>query len=351
MARKTSTTAAPEAVADEAREVDAKLAPVDTPVIDNAAMVSEPLIAAQGAKPRRSGFFAGLVLGVVAAGAGYGVATLYPIQQPARQDIAPLVAQIEELQARIAALPDPTARLDQVEQAVKAAPDLGQITGEIMARLVALEARPSGVSAQMQRDIAALQMQSKPFDPAPAVKAAIAAEMEAVQKSAADLRAEAEVAAQQASRTASIALLRAALDTGAPYVSANLADMPAVLADHAETGLPSLTTLKETFPDAARLALEAALRANMGGTWAERVTNFLRAQTGARALTPREGNDPDAILSRAEAALTAADLPRVLAEIQTLPPEAQTALQDWTNRATLRQSAIEAVTALAVKKE
>ena len=147
-------------------------------------------------------------------------------------------------------------------------------------------------------------------------------------------------------------MLRAALDTGAPYASAtSMADLPPVLADHAETGLPSLTALKASFPDAARLALEAALRADMGGTWAERVTNFLRNQTGARSLTPREGNDPDAILSRAEAALNAADLPRALTEIQSLPPEAQTALQDWTTNAALRQSALEAMTALAAKKE
>lgn len=337
MARKTSTSAAPEDMAQPVTEVVTETA------------VAEPVIAAPSPlKPNRTGFLAGVLVGVVAAGAGYGVATLYPLQGSTTQDIAPLLAQIDALKTQIAEIPNPSARLDQLEQAIKASPDLGQIT----ARIVALEARPSGVSAQMQADIAALQAQSKPFDPAPAVRAAIAAEMSAVQKSAADMQAEAQAAAAAATRTAQIALLQAALDTGAPYVSAtSLPDMPAVLLDHAETGLPSLSALKSSFPDAARLALEAALRANMGGTWAERVTNFLRAQTGARALTPREGNDPDAILSRAEAAVSAADLPKALAEIQSLPPEAQAALQDWTNLATLRQSAIDAVTALAAKKE
>ncbi len=332
MARKTSTIATPEDAAQP--ETEAVVAPV----------VVEP----SPVKPHRSGFLAGVLVGVVAAGAGYGVATFYPLQPPVVQDMAPLQAEIDTLKAQIAAVPDPSARLDQLEQTIKAAPDLGQIT----ARIVALEARPSGVSAQMQADIAALQAQSKPFDPAPAVQAAIAAELDAVKKSAADMQAQAEAAAKKATRTAQIALLRAAMDTGAPFASAkDMADLPAVLADHADTGLPSLTVLRETFPDAARLALEAALRANMGGTWAERVTNFLRAQTGARALTPRDGNDPDAILSRTEAALNAADLPRALAEIQTLPPEAQTALQDWTTNATLRQSALEALTALAATKE
>lgn len=341
MARKTSTNAAPE----QAQEPT----PMDQPTGESPEIVAEPAIPeTPSPKPNRSGFLAGVIVGVVAAGAGYAVATIYPFQKPTAQDTAPLLAQIDDLRAQIAALPDPSARLDQLEQAVKSAPDLGQIT----ARLMALEARPSGVSTQMQADIAALQAQSKPFDPTPAVQAAIAAEMDAVKNAAAAMRADAETAATQATRTANIALLRAALDTGAPYVSAtSLPDLPPVLADHAETGLPSLTVLKDSFPDAARLALEAALRANMGGTWAERVTNFLRAQTGARALTPRDGNDPDAILSRVEAALNVADLPQALAEIQTLPPEAQTALQDWTTSATLRQSALDALTALAAKKE
>jgi hypothetical protein len=339
MARKTSTIATPEEAPVE----------LELPAVVAEPTVTEPMMAEPApAKPKGSGFLAGVLLGVVAAGAGYGVATFYPLKHPVSQDTAPLQAQIDDLKAQIAALPNPTPRLDQLEQAVKSAPDIGQIT----ARIVALEARPSGVSAQMQNDIAALQAQSKPFDPAPAVKAAIAAEMAMVQKSAAAMQADAQAAALQATRNAQIALLRAALDTGAPYVSATtMVDLPAVLAEHAETGLPSLTMLKDTFPDAARLALEAALRAHMGGTWAERVTNFLRTQTGARSLTPRDGNDPDAILSRAEAALNAADLPRALAEIQSLPSEAQTALQDWTNLAALRQSAIDAMTALAAKKE
>ncbi|MBV5276525.1 hypothetical protein JZU56_01410, partial [bacterium] len=68
---------------------------------------------------------------------------------------------------------------------------------------------------------------------------------------------------------------------------------------------PSAQALQASFPDSARTALEAALRANMGESWSERVGNFLRTQVGVRSLTPRDGPDPDAILSRAEAALTA----------------------------------------------
>lgn len=304
----------------------------------------------------KSGFLAGVVLGIFAAGAGYAVAQYYPMKTAVLSEdkIAPLQADIAALRAEMAKIPVPddslALRLDIIEAAVRDAPDLGQIT----ARLTTLETKPDSAATilQLQEQISTLQAQSIPFDPMPAVKSAIAGELEAVRQSAAEMRAEAQSAALVADRTAKIALLQAALDTGAPYVSAmGLADMPAVLADHAATGLPSLTSLKETFPNVARLALEAALRANMGGTWSERVTNFLRSQTGARALTPREGNDPDAILSRAEAALNTADLTAALSQLHTLPPEAQTAMQDWTASATLRQTAIDAVTALAAKKE
>ena len=97
--------------------------------------------------------------------------------------------------------------------------------------------------------------------------------------------------------------------------------------------------MREGFPDAARAALEASLEANMGATWSERVKNFLRAQTGARALTPQEGDDPDAVLSRAEAALAAGDVEGALAELDALPAEGKAAMTDWLAQANLRLQA------------
>jgi hypothetical protein len=70
---------------------------------------------------------------------------------------------------------------------------------------------------------------------------------------------------------------------------------------------------------------------------------------GVRALTPREGNDPDAILSRAEAALTAGDVAQALAEIATLPAVAQDALAAWRTQAQLRLDAQAALQALLAK--
>jgi hypothetical protein len=121
------------------------------------------------------------------------------------------------------------------------------------------------------------------------------------------------------------------------------------LADNATAGLPSLQSLQATFPDTARTALEAALRANMGESWSERVGNFLRTQVGVRSLTPREGPDPDAILSRAEASLSAGDVAQALVEIAKLPTPAQDALAAWRAQAQLRLDAQAALRALLAK--
>ena len=64
-------------------------------------------------------------------------------------------------------------------------------------------------------------------------------------------------------------------------------------------------------------------------------------------MAPREGDDPDAILSRAEAALIAGDVPTALKELDALPEAAQSALVDWVSKARTRQAAIEAADALA----
>ena len=147
------------------------------------------------------------------------------------------------------------------------------------------------------------------------------------------------------------------METGAPFVTAVQAltaagtEVPAPLADAAATGLPSLALLQTAFPDAARQALDDSLRAGMGDSTMDRLGAFLRTQTGARSLTPREGADPDAILSRAEAALKAGDLTSSLAEIATLPEAGQAALATWTGAAQARLAATAALATLSAALE
>jgi hypothetical protein len=124
-------------------------------------------------------------------------------------------------------------------------------------------------------------------------------------------------------------------------------EIPADIAGLAETGVPTLTDLQRSFPAVARDALAAALRAQTPTGWGDRISAFLRAQTGARSLSPREGSDPDAILSRAEARLADGDVPATLAELATLPDPAKAVLAPWVADAEARQKAILALSSLS----
>jgi hypothetical protein len=327
--------------------------PVEATVMPELAQTETPAVTPP---KRQSGFFGGALFGLLAAGAGFGAAQYWPlntangISDTAAQTQTEIAAIKEQLAQPVAADPAMIARLDALESSLKSVTESADLTA-ITARIAALETRPQSNAndvTALQQQVAALKSQMNPVDAAALVKTAIAAELDGVSSAAAEMRDQALQAAKSAETGAAIGLLRAALDTGAPYASlVDLPNFPALLAEHAAAGIPSLGTLKATFPDAARAALEAALKANMGQTWSERVTNFLRNQTGARALYPREGNDPDAVLSRIDAALNIADLQTVLTEIQALPPEAQTAMLGWTEQTQLRQSAIGAVAAFA----
>jgi bifunctional DNA-binding transcriptional regulator/antitoxin component of YhaV-PrlF toxin-antitoxin module len=61
--------------------------------------------------------------------------------------------------------------------------------------------------------------------------------------------------------------------------------------------------IQASFPAAARAALPVALRETAGDRAVDRLTAFVQGQIGGRAVAPREGDDPDAILSRVQAAV------------------------------------------------
>lgn len=79
----------------------------------------------------------------------------------------------------------------------------------------------------------------------------------------------------------------------------------------------------------------------------ERLTAFLQAQTGARSLAPREGDGPDAVLSRAGAALDAGNLQAALTEMDALPEPGQVAMADWRRLADIRLAASAAAAELS----
>jgi hypothetical protein len=171
--------------------------------------------------------------------------------------------------------------------------------------------------------------------------------VEAAEARVADVQAEQAAALSEAQRTAALSLIGTALDAGAPYAEATATlsedpelSVPEGLAAPAESGVATMAQLRDSFPDAAYEAIRASIMANAGDGVLERARAFAEAQVASRSLTPQPGNDPDAVLSRMEAALGEGDLDAVLSEAEALPGEAAAAMGPWLDRARARASAL-----------
>lgn len=360
---------------------------------------AEPVLPVPAPVRRRGGGFFGAVTGgILAAAAGFGLARVIPGGWPV-QDVsgleAQLTAQTEEmarLQADLAALaarplpdaaPDIAAlraelkqRLAESSTPVDPAPAIAAATRDLRASVAALETRLSGLERQstapggaasatalaaFERELQDLRAQiAADTGPSGSVAAqieAVAAEAKAQLAAAAQdaerMQAAAAAAAKAAATGAALGRIRAALEGGGPFegAAADLAAagfaIPPELASLAAAGAPSLADLQRSFPPLARDALTAALRAQAPAGWGDRITAFLRMQTGARSLAPRAGTDPDAILSRAEGQLSDGNVAAALAELAGLPDAARQLLAPWVAKAEARQKAFEALGALA----
>ncbi len=319
--------------------------------------------------PRRSGGFVALVLGgVIAAGIGYGAAYLglLPIPGDAEQD----AATTAELQSQADALASLRAQVTDLAATPEApmvdiAPLQEQIAGlaervdglagsfeDLTARLSTLENRPI-LSGETDADTAAaLESASRLEEELQQERAAAAAraeELQAEADAAASAAAEAEEAAaaaiaeaeQQAAAVAAraeaeaaLGQVQVALETGEPFAEplatiSGTTEVPEGLASVADTGVATLETLQDAFPPLARAALPVALQETAGEGMGDRFGAFVMGQIGGRSVEPREGSDPDAVLSRIEAAVQAGDLETALAEYAALPEGAQAELAAW----------------------
>lgn len=343
---------------------------------------------AETAPARRRGGFLGTVLGgIIAAAIGFGAAQYmgpdnWPFASGGKPDetAATLAAQdqrISELSDRVQSLSatvsdeaskDPTAALsgkvNDLESALSARIDsLSQQVGGLSDKLTALDTRVTEVEKRpvsQGGDISgAVKAYEKELD---AMRSELAAQRarnddlaNKVTDAASNATAQIEAAskhAQEIEARAAMMRIRAALDAGGGFAPALAAlgdvEVPPVLADAADQGVPTLADLQKSFAEPARAALAAARRAEAGqGSAGDRIGAFLRTQFGARSLTPREGNDPDAILSRAEAALNAGELKDALDEIATLPEAGQQAMSGWVAKAQKRADALAAADTLA----
>lgn len=341
---------------------------VDSAATDTVAPPETPTPQVAPAKSTTAGFFPLLLGGVAAGSIGYGIGQYDPSgntdydaviaaqaarivvleDQVAAADIAPVLSQVAEIESTL------HARLAGLTDEVQA-----RITG-IETRLTDLERRPnadgtlsdvalSAYQAELETLRAELDAQRQEVTD---LAAQAQADLEAARAESATIEQQAIATAQAAAARAAINRIAAAAETGAPFADA-LADpsldsveIPQALTEVLEAGVPTAAALATTFPDAARAALAAARNEgqsdDVGG-----LGGFLRNQFDVRSTTPREGSGPDAVLSRAEAAIKGGRIADALAEIEVLPEVARAAMTEWTAQAQSRSDVLAAIASLS----
>ena len=317
--------------------------------------------------PERSGTLLPLLLGgVLAGGIGYTAAFFTAQQTPDTAELTQLQGEVSSLRAELQALPPAVdtqvleAEIAELREQVAGLPaateaelsadidaELAQLRAQIAEDidLSAVQTRLDDLSAQAETVTGEVGNLRAALGDTDEQIAALSADMADLRDLAERRVAEAEALVDTALAQSGLDSMRAALETGAPYADAVArleeagVSVPEDLAAPAATGIATLEELQDAFPEAARASLRAALEDAPAESTAERLANFLRAQVGARSTVPRPGDDPDAVLSRAAAAVEAGDLDRALAEIDALPDTAQAAMSDWLGAARTRLAA------------
>jgi hypothetical protein len=260
-------------------------------------------------------------------------------EPPPPTDLSGLEDQLTQQSARI---DEQAARLDQLAQRVEEVekrPMTESVSEDAIAAYEEELQRLQSAVAEQQADLQATVAEQR-------------AEIESLLAEAQASETAAERNARIATARAAAAKIIAAVDNGAPFATelaelqeAGGVEVPEILAETAETGVATLGDLQIRFPDVARDGLSAARKeeadAGQGGFGA-----FLDRQLGARSVTPQEGDDPDAVLSRAEAAVRQGRLGDALAEIDALPDSARAAMSTWISQAETRHDAVRAAQAL-----
>ena len=353
------------------------------PAVIPAPVLAEPAQKRGGALPL---IFGGVIAACLGAGALYwadrqglvnlGDTTALEAQIGAQtQDIAALQKALAKAQADIEAAQTPELDLGPVNADLDAlrgansdlASSVDQLGGQVSdlnARLSGLETQPipkaelpAEVVAAYEAQLADMQARvDAQFDEMQTGLDAKLAEIATAGESAMQMQESAQAAADKAAARAALSQIENALASGGRFIEASAVieektglTLPAPLAITAAEGAPSTAELQAEFPALARAALTASTRALADEGSVDRVSAFFRTQLGARSLEPREGDDPDAILSRAEAAVRSDDISTALAEIAALPQAGQDVLADWSVKAQTRADALAAFAELSAQ--
>lgn len=320
---------------------------------------------------RKGGFVPMLLGGVAAAALGFFAAMAMPglVSQPPDPAVGEMQSRLDSQSGDIEGL---TSRSDTFATDIEdirtalggidtaalqtALTDLTAQVSQIDERLTALERRPVEESvspeamAAYEREFE--QLRQSVSQQQQELNAALEEERNRIAAMADEARTSETNAAAQAqlaeSRTI-LAELTTRLREGEAYAEQlgalreNDVTVPEPLAAPAADGVAALGALQDDFPPLARDALRQ-VRAEQGNTG---VGDAIQNLFNARSVTPREGDDADAVLSRAEAALDSGNLDTALTELEALPASAAEVMSGWVSRAQTRRDALDAASALA----
>ncbi|MCP4821699.1 MAG: hypothetical protein GY883_21150 [Shimia sp.] len=336
----------------------------EAPVAD---VTPEETAPAPAEEPAKRGGFVRMVLGgIVAACIGFGGAVYFGDQLglsgKTDEAIAKVVADLEAQNAALKALQDSAGAASNTangaaQTATDAAAELAKLQAIYDTKLATLSEAVGGFNERLN------DIEKRPLNEGLGAAAIAAYEREvedlktlvAEQKAdAAELKDKADLSAKAALARSAVTRMIAALDSGAAfsgalvdYRSAGGDEVPAALANHAETGVITMAALTESFPEAARAALAKARAEKVDDAEGSTLGNFFKNQLGARSVEAKEGGSTDAILSRAEAALRGGQLATALVELEGLADAPKSVIADWRAQAETRLAATQAAEAMA----
>jgi len=327
--------------------------------------------------------------GIISGAIGFGAATYYFMNQPtigaaelsqAQTDIDANTAKLQEANNALTGLSQTvdTVKADDKysvliadlaatskennDQISNKITEISMVITALQARLTKVEKRPIAETGGMTAEAAKAYERELTE-----MRKLLETQRTEIQKLADETTARIEQAAQQAqtleqsanktannaAKNVAISQITAALNSGVSFEQAlsNLQaagdiDIPAALTDAAVNGVPTVTMLKDDFPAAARVALAASIKENSGDSISDKLGSFFQSQVGGRSIEPREGDDPDAVLSRAEAAIKAGKVTEALSLINMLPDAGKAAMQSWISAASSRKDASAALSEL-----
>jgi hypothetical protein len=323
--------------------------------------------AAEAADTERksSGVVPLLVAGFICAGLGFGAAILsqpsnpiWPVHPDVAQFRDETTGQITGIDTRLNALEGRLTDVDQRAVGDVFQSDLDELStgydqrfSEIASQLENFDKRLAALEKSTIESAIPDELVAQYQDEVKRLKETLEAQRESLQQFMSETAETANEVTQRAKDTVArgvLAQIRAAIDAGGPFDSAIKEfdeqvgqALPNQLRSLAEEGVQTYQELRDSFAEAARSALNAArdeLNENEGFTG---IGNYLRKQFQARSVSPKMGDDADAVLSRAEQALRENDLNGALNELDALPDAARDQMQPWIDQARQRQDALQ----------